>query len=330
MKMLCELFEIKNGMSVSDLVYPKDRFEDSIPIYRPSNSILNIIDGFVSREEASKEYSRYIFPKESIIVSLDGEGSHTYSYLAQEDFIPNSNVAVLVPRDELTQNEKLFYSLVITKYRPLFNYGRKPRGENLGSINLPEQHEIPLWVNQLELDQFSYQECIENVELKKWGKFKISSLFDVVRGKSDPISDIESESGRTPIVSSSEKNNGVSAYTDENHAFSQKCLTLAINGSVGACFYQETPFIATADVAVLLPLFNLDKYKALFISTLLKTEGKAKWSYGRKWDVQSVRDTELELPVKNNEVDWDAIVLYMSNIEKQYKIESKDATRLKM
>lgn len=330
MKTLSELFEIKNGMSVSDLIYPKDRFENSLPVCRPSNSILNIIDGFIARDEALKDFEKYVFPKESIIVSLDGEGSHTYSYLSQEDFIPNSNVAVLVPKDELTKNEKLFYSIVITKYRPLFNYGRKPRGENLGAIKLPEKHEMPQWVSELQLDDFTYQESVDTVELNNWTTFKVSDLFDVVRGKSEPISDIECESGLTPIVSSSERNNGVSAYSNEPSVHNQKCLTLAINGSVGACFYQETPFIATADVAVLVPNFNIDKYKALFISTLLKSEGKLKWSYGRKWDVQSVRDTEIKLPSKNKQVDWDSIVLYMSNIEMQFKIENKEANKPKM
>ncbi len=190
MKTLSELFEIKNGMSVSDLIYPKDRFENSLPVYRPSNSILNIIDGFIARDEALKDFEKYVFPKESIIVSLDGEGSHTYSYLSQEDFIPNSNVAVLVPKDELTKNEKLFYSIVITKYGPLFNYGRKPRGENLGAIKLPEKHEIPQWVSELQLDDFTYQESVDTVELNNWTTFKVSDLFDVVRGKSEPISDI--------------------------------------------------------------------------------------------------------------------------------------------
>ena len=45
--------------------------------------------------------------------------------------------------------EKLFYSMCITRNRFKFSYGRKPKGEKLGSIMIPEY--MALEMNGMEL-----------------------------------------------------------------------------------------------------------------------------------------------------------------------------------
>ena len=41
---------------------------------------------------------KYIYPDNTIYVSTDGQGSHSYSYVSSFEFIPNSNVSVLIPK----------------------------------------------------------------------------------------------------------------------------------------------------------------------------------------------------------------------------------------
>ncbi|MDR2438092.1 MAG: restriction endonuclease subunit S [Planctomycetaceae bacterium] len=49
-------------------------------------------------------------------------------------------------------------------------------------------------------------------------------------------------------------------------------ITVSYNGSVGWAFYQPTDFLACDDVNVLEPRFNLNRYIAIFITTLIEQE----------------------------------------------------------
>lgn len=135
---LSEIFEIKNGISSSQVEISEEKYSDlDLPYLRPSSNYSNLVAGYVNRDDID---SKYIFPSESIIVSTDGEGSHSYSYVSPVEFVPNSNVSVLIPKRAMQLGEKIYYSLCITKNRYRFSYGRKPKGGRLQSINLPEKN----------------------------------------------------------------------------------------------------------------------------------------------------------------------------------------------
>jgi hypothetical protein len=80
----------------------------------------------------------HVFPKDTLYVSTDGQGSHSFAYVSVFEFVPNSNVSVLIPKREMSLQEKLYYAQCITKNRYKFSYGRKPKGARLKAIMLPE------------------------------------------------------------------------------------------------------------------------------------------------------------------------------------------------
>ncbi|PIZ78999.1 hypothetical protein COY00_04515 [Candidatus Pacearchaeota archaeon CG_4_10_14_0_2_um_filter_35_33] len=57
--------------------------------------------------------------------------------------------------------------------------------------------------------------------------------------------------GNVPYVTTSSMNNGVSQFADEEPNFEGKCLSVAMNGSVGEVFFQIDNFITSGDNAVL-------------------------------------------------------------------------------
>lgn len=132
---LSALFELHNGIA-SDYVeradYPKN--DNWIPYIRPSYRQSTSIDAYVNRHRVGNSG---VYPKGTLYVSTDGQGSHTYAYVSVSDFVPNSNVAVLIPRHKMTIKEKLFYAMCITHNRFKFSYGRKPKGQKLAEILLP-------------------------------------------------------------------------------------------------------------------------------------------------------------------------------------------------
>ncbi len=132
---LSDIFDIHNGIPATSLYVFNEDAEGRIPLRCPSNSYEGTLAGFV---EGAGVLKNKVFPAETLMVGTDGEGSHTFSYVMAREFVPNSNVVALVPKQTLTLAEKIFYSKAISANRPLFSYGRKPKGERLARILVPE------------------------------------------------------------------------------------------------------------------------------------------------------------------------------------------------
>jgi hypothetical protein len=133
---LSELFDVYNGIASARVELKEDAETISdIRYIRPSQKYEGSIAGYVDKMAVD---AKYIFPEDSLYVSTDGQGSHSYAYVSSFEFVPNSNVAVLLPkRKDMPLQEKIYYALCITANRYKFSYGRKPKGERLKSILLP-------------------------------------------------------------------------------------------------------------------------------------------------------------------------------------------------
>jgi len=131
-----DIFLLKNGVASSQIKrYSMKKNQNYIPYIRPSKTQSTSIDAYVNKKEIE---DKYIFPKNTLYVSTDGQGSHSYAYLSIFEFVPNSNVSVLIPKRNMSNLEKLFYSYCISKNRYKFSYGRKPKGIRLENILIPE------------------------------------------------------------------------------------------------------------------------------------------------------------------------------------------------
>lgn len=132
---LSSLFHMKNGIASTGLErisYKKNA--NWIPYIRPSYRQSTSIDAYVNRNMLMDDE---VYPKNTLYVSTNGQGSHTFSYVSVGDFVPNSDVTVLLPKREMILKEKLFYAMCITHNRFKFSYGRKPKGQKLAEILLP-------------------------------------------------------------------------------------------------------------------------------------------------------------------------------------------------
>jgi hypothetical protein len=68
---------------------------------------------------------------------------------------------------------------------------------------------------------------------------------------------------------------------------------------VADAFYQPVPFWASDDVNVLYPNFEMSPAVALFIATIIGKE-KYRFSYGRKWHLERMRQSAIHLPVNDS------------------------------
>lgn len=322
--LLGDLFEIKNGLASSEVKISQHRTETHNLLYvRPSSTYDNLNAGYLNREEIS---SQHIFPEGTLFVSTDGQGSHSYAYVSGCEFIPNSNVAVLLPKIAMSNNEKIFYALCITANRYKFSYGRKPKGDRLKILSLPDV--VPVFVHSIDLDKYtavfdsSLQPQAPTVSLStsEWRTFRYDELFDIRKGQR--ITKKQMKKGDIPCIRPIDSNNGVIGYIEIEPNHPGNVLTVNYNGSgVAEAFYQPKPIFALDDVNVLYPKFCLTPSIALFITTLIRKE-KYRFNYGRKWHVERMNKSIIKLPATSEGVpDWRFMENYIKSLPLASEIE---------
>lgn len=151
------------------------------------------------------------------------------------------------------------------------------------------------------------------VDTNTWKAFAIGQLFDVVKGAR--LTKARMTPGDIRFIGSSAMNNGCTAMvgnTDNMHP--ANTLTVCYNGSVGETFYQDQPFLASDDVNVLYPKFDMTKEIALFIATLIKSIS-ARYNYVNKWKQEAMIADEIMLPCTDGGVpDWAYMDEYMRSV----------------
>lgn len=157
------------------------------------------------------------------------------------------------------------------------------------------------------------EKVIELPNINNWKQFDLINFFDMYASPYCP--DTSYKDGSTPLISASDKNNGVMSFTDLPSKFEGNCLTI---GKVGmTIFYQQENFCATSDCTTLIPKSNIENfniYKALFIKTILSQENY-KWSYGRQIRLNNCKELKIKLPINSvSNPDWQFMENYVKSL----------------
>jgi len=103
-------------------------------------------------------------------------------------------------------------------------------------------------------------------------------------------------------------------YVNSPPAHQGNVITVNRNGSVGQAFYQPEPFCSTEDVHVFIPKFTLNPFIAMFLVPLIMKE-KYRYSYGRKWGIERMKNTRIKLPVdEKGQPDWEFMGKYVQGL----------------
>lgn len=312
----------------------KTKIKDIFHIVYGSNLELNSLDvskngiNFVSRTSKNNGVSSKVNeiqglpPLPSNVLSVACGGSVLETFLQEEPFYSGRDIIYLKPKKNMKREELLFYAhcIKLNKYR--YNYGRQAN-KSIGDLHLPE---IPDWIYS-SYDTLSQHFDRVRVNVSRdykpikinpsnWKEFQLYEIFDITRGNSHYIKNIEN--GKYPYISATSENNGCSNYCSISNGKANS-ITISYDGSVGEAFYQPADFFASEKIAILTPKTEhkeyFNKYNALFLCAILRQE-KFKYNYGRKWAVNSkLKQTKIKLPVNDNEdVDWLFMSSYIKNI----------------
>jgi hypothetical protein len=322
---LVDLFEV--SLSSGDLKIALCEYGD-IPLVS-SGSTNNGIVGFIDKKGDGKAK---VFEGNKITVDM-----FCNAFYQNRDFytVSHGRVNILTPKFEMTPQIGIFIATLIKNENYKYSYGRavySSEAERM-SIKLPiDSTGKPDWqfMNDYidKLENFkregkgslsgSLKTSNTNVpsltDTTKWNDFLVDDYFEVKKGKR--LTKDDQTEGKTPYIGAIDSNNGVSNYIGQKAIHKGNTISLSYNGSVGEAYYQPIDFWATDDVNVLYPKKSakLNQYIAMFLCTILRQE-KYRYSYGRKWILESMQSTKIKLPKDHNgQPNWKYMENYIKSL----------------
>src|SRR3989338_5067603 len=308
---LSNLFEIKYGTS-EELV---NMNESS---HRENSSIC-----FVSRTENNNGVSAFVEKKSDLApiaantLSVAVGGSVLSTFLQPYEYYTGFHVLILSPKVQMSERELIYYSICLKRNKYKYNYGRQAN-KTLKDILVPEN--IPEKFKNLEIDKLDTQSLnISKVVLhdEDWKWFKLNDLFTFERGKCGSAEKLLEKGDEISYVGAKKEDNGFmyKVVRDENYVTKGSCIVFIGDGqgSVGYSTYQEKDFIGSTTLSMGRNE-GLNKFNAVFLITLLDKE-RFKYSFGRKWNGEKLKNTKIKLPTdKNGHPDWQFMEEYIKSL----------------
>mgnify|MGYP004723268241 FL=1 len=242
--------------------------------------------------------------------------------------VSHGRVNILCPKFKCNLQIGLFICSIIKKEQFKYSYGRAVYSSEIARMiiklpstpdNEPDWNYMEQYIKSLNhkpiatANRGGYGSHTLGVET--WKDFCLGDYFEIKKGKR--LTSDEQTEGSTPYIGAIDSNNGIANYIGQDAIHEGNTISLSYNGSVGEAFYQPKAFWATDDVNVLYFKekngITLNKYIALFICAVLRQE-KYRYSYGRKWVLESMKSTVIKLPEKSGKPNWSYMEDYMKSL----------------
>lgn len=239
------------------------------------------------------------------LLSVALGGSVLSTFLQIRPFYTGQNVAVAKPLDDMTAQQLLYYAFAIKANRFRYSTCGREANRTFRTLLVPDLTEIPPWVGEVDLGVFdgatvpaTVHQPAQGLHSVPWKLFGICQLFELRKGRRLTRAQIRVRPGKVPFIGAIDSNNGVAASVDVA-IHDGGTITVNYNGAgVADSFYQPVPFWASDDVNVLYPKFEMSPAAALFIATVIGKE-KYRFSYGRKWHLERMRESAIHLPMND-------------------------------
>lgn len=306
---ILEKFDIVNAKSSSFSLYSNG----DIPFVTNGSDLESSIIGYVEPINGDR-----IFEKESISLSSFGE-----AIIPPVPFVARGNggsgLIILVPKNDMSINELYFYASQINmqKWRFSFSFmATKKRVEKINLIEFDKSKKIAIKEKVQRLIPRKRRKNRKNPisELKLINVIYSNKNKDglCIVNKATALPQNALEKGSIPYITTSSLNNGVSGFYDIQPNFTAKCLTLALNGSVGEVFFQFEDFVTSGDNAVLTLKDEYNPYLLFYIATMIRNH-KWRYNYYRKLNLTKLNKMQIPIPFKDGSIDLEYITKTVKN-----------------
>ena len=247
---------------------------------------------------------------------------------------------------ELTRQEGIYFVSQFSYFKKLFSYSNMASFSKIKdiAIKLPTQKDskidfgfIRAYISELEeeriseLDAYLKVSGLDNYKLSsiekdslhklqggvKTSSFRIGDLFEVKSSNKKFNANIIKFGGKYPYVVRSSTNNGIRGFITENEKYLNKAKTISFGQDTATVFYQEKAYF-TGDKIKILSCKNGDLNKEIacyLITCIRKSFNNFSWGQN-SFDEKIIKNTVIELPVLNNQPNFEFMENYIKAIEK--------------
>ena len=302
---LGDLFEIKKGKRLTS----EDQTEGTTP--------------YIGAIDSNNGVSNYIGQApihEGNTISLSYNGSVGQAFYQPIPFWATDDVNVLYFRDKtisFNRNMALFICTILKQEQYRYCYGRKWVLDSMNEtmVKLPTKGDKPDWsymekyISSLKSQAVTSTKKVGDIsfDYKKWESFSFGRLIteeNIYKAKAYSktelvTSDVWKE-GFIHFVSRTEENNSIDCYAMKSD-FSdiEEGNAITVGDTTSTIAYQSEPFV-NGDHIIVIRADWLNKYTGMFIVSLLRKE-RYRYSYGRAFLMDSIKNTKLHLPVKKQD-----------------------------
>lgn len=302
---LGDLFEIKKGKRLTS----EDQTEGTTP--------------YIGAIDSNNGVSNYIGQApihEGNTISLSYNGSVGQAFYQPIPFWATDDVNVLYFRDKtisFNRNMALFICTILKQEQYRYCYGRKWVLDSMNEtmVKLPTKGDKPDWsymekyISSLKSQAVTSTKKVGDIsfDYKKWESFSFGRLIteeNIYKAKAYSktelvTSDVWKE-GFIHFVSRTEENNSIDCYAMKSD-FSdiEEGNAITVGDTTSTIAYQSEPFV-NGDHIIVIRADWLNKYTGMFIVSLLRKE-RYRYSYGRAYLMDSIKNTKLPLPVKKRD-----------------------------
>lgn len=256
-----------------------------------------------------------VVPQKAGLISVAGGGSVLSTFLQCEPFYSGRDLYVLESKEDITNEAKLFIITVIEQNKYKYSYGRQAN-KTLSDILLqlpancngdPDYIFMDNYIKSLHHKPLTTQnrKGENTINIDQWQDFEfgklISKIYKAKAHNKDDLTETNNSLSSIRYITRTGENNGceliVSMNDIDNDAI-EEANAITIGDTTATCFYQDEKFIA-GDHMVVVRAPWLNKPLGLFIVALLNQE-QYKYSYGRAFLKDRIKDTIIKLPIKRN------------------------------
>lgn len=274
-----------------------------------SSSENNACMGFID-EQYCREMKYKIVSQPCLTVARSGSAGFV-SFQPNGCVVGDSAKALIIRAKDVNTFHYLFMRTILMRNMYKYTYGRKVKAEQYMDMEIVLPTTVdgdPNWsFMENYIKSLHYKPVVTVInkslnsvlDISEWREYKLEDLFDIKKGKR--LTKADMIEGNDNFLGAISSNNGVREKITADKLWDGNCITVNYNGSVGEAFYQSEPFWASDDVNVLYAKkwWEMNKYNALFIVTVIKAN-KYRFSYGRKWTMEKMKDTVIKLPSKED------------------------------
>lgn len=229
------------------------------------------------------------------IISVPRTGSIGQACVQEYNCCVSSDALVLIPKEKMSLEHLYQIAFQIRKFKWKFCYGRKitPYRLNKEKVKLEE-----LGISLEKYEKNLIPKKKKAIEIRENNKIMLVPLLNLcnIERRSAIPQNIMDLNGKTPYVTTSSKDNGVSEFVNEEPNSKGKCLSVALNGSCGQTFFQTDDFITSGDNAV---LTLKEEYNAPLLFYIGYQVYKQRWgfNYYRKLSEGRLEKFKIPMPI---------------------------------